>query len=294
MSDNRIRVGSVEIIGVSDGVMDFAVPLDQCFPAVPAEAWDPYRQRYPDVFGGSPLTWKLDFGCYVLRTPSRTILVDTGNGPADAPLPAMYGAPDGFLMTKLAAAGVAPGDIDTVVLSHLHPDHTGWNLVKENGQLKPRFPRARYKVHQADWETFHNPQVQEAMGFSYIPETVTPLQAEGVLDLVAGSETLSEEVSLLHTPGHTPGHLSLLVNSGGVKAIIQSDAILHPAQVTEPDWECNIFEFDTAVAKETRRWLLDRIESEALIVASCHFPEPGFGRIIREGGQRYWTGYSAE
>jgi hypothetical protein len=83
MADNGITIGNVEILGLSDATVDYPWPLVQLFPSAPAEAWEPYRRRYPSVFSGSDV-WRSDFGCYLIRSEDRRILVDTGIGPAGA------------------------------------------------------------------------------------------------------------------------------------------------------------------------------------------------------------------
>src|SRR5262249_32872269 len=108
-----------------------------------------------------------------------------------------------------------------------------------------------------------------------------------VLDLADGERSLTEEVTALHTPGHTPGSMSLLIASGGERAIIVGDAIAHPAQVEHPDWGF-AFDFDGETALRTRDQLLDRIEAGGRPFAPCHFPEPGFGRVVRLDGRRIW------
>jgi len=127
----------------------------------------------------------------------------------------------------------------------------------------------------------------EGVAPGFVQETLTPLEALGVLDLADGERSLTEEITTLHTPGHTPGSMSVLITSGGERAIIVGDAIAHPAQVEHPDWGI-VFDFDGETAIETRRGLLDRIEAEGLTMTACHFPEPGFGRVVRLEGRRSW------
>jgi glyoxylase-like metal-dependent hydrolase (beta-lactamase superfamily II) len=129
---------------------------------VPAEAWAPFRQRYPALFSG-PDTWHNHYGCYLLRSQGRTILVDTGIG-SKTTNPGMVntlaGGIDGRLLAELQAAGVRPEEVDAVFFTHLHPDHVGWNLSQSGANPRPTFPRARYVVHQTDWATFKQPEVQ--------------------------------------------------------------------------------------------------------------------------------------
>jgi glyoxylase-like metal-dependent hydrolase (beta-lactamase superfamily II) len=122
---------------------------------------------------------------------------------------------------------------------------------------------------------------------AHIPSTVTPLESLGVLDLLAGEKALTDEVTAFLTPGHTPGHMSLLISSEGEKALITGDAMGHVAQVTEPGW-CEVFDSDQQLAQRTRENLLDRIEADGMKIAAGHFPAPGFGKIVRLEGKRYW------
>jgi glyoxylase-like metal-dependent hydrolase (beta-lactamase superfamily II) len=293
MAEGSITVGNVRITGLTDAEVDSPAPLDRLYPDVPIDAWAPFHERYPGAFS-SPTTWHNHFGSYLLRSAGRNIIVDTGVGPADAPLAKFLGKP-GRLITELAAEGLGPEEIDTVVLTHLHADHVGWNVVHDEDGPRLTFPRARYVVHRIDWEAFHRAELPEyasrGPGYpsreTYVAACITPLETLGALDLTGGDTALTDELTLLHTPGHSPGHMSVLVASGNERAIIVGDALLHPAQVTEPDWT-PLYDMNGETARATRRRILDRIESEGMIAAACHFPEPGFGRVIRLEGRRYW------
>jgi len=293
MAESKLSVGSVEVLALTDGEGDFPFPLSQLFPSVSAEAWTPFRQRYPELFSG-PDTWRNHYGCYVLRSQGRTILVDTGIG-SKATNPGMInmlaGGVDGRLMAELQAAGVRPEDIDTVFFTHLHPDHVGWNLVQGGANPRATFPRARYVMHQADWEAFKRPEVQASFPFPFWEETLGPLETLGVLDLLAGEQALTSEITAISTPGHTPGHMSLAIVSAGQRALIMGDVAIHPAQVTEPSWSV-LFDMDQALAARVRRQFLDRVEADSAMLVACHFPAPGFGRLVRLEGRRYWQGFS--
>jgi glyoxylase-like metal-dependent hydrolase (beta-lactamase superfamily II) len=284
MSEAKLRIGQVEILGLSDATVDYPWPLGELFPSASGD-WDHYRERYPGTFAG-PTTWRSDYTCYLLRSPGRTLLVDTGMGPADGPLGLLFQT-GGRLLEKLAAAGVAPEDVQTVILGHLHPDHVGWNVQSRDGDYRLTFPRARYVVHRADWDAFHRAEVQAHFPFAFVEQTISPLERLGALELVEGDRDLTPEVTLLHTPGHTPGHLSTLIASGADRALIWGDVAVHPAQVSEPDLNV-MFDMDADTARATRRAVLDRVEAEGLTVAARHFPEPGFGRVVRLEGRRYW------
>jgi glyoxylase-like metal-dependent hydrolase (beta-lactamase superfamily II) len=278
VSEGKLTVGNIEILLLTDAAGPFVPTLDHLFPDVPAKQWEEHRRRHPEAFVDEQ-TVHAHFGSCVLRSRGRTVLVDTGIGPQPTPL--LFGDLKGRLPQELKAHGINAEDIDTVFLTHAHIDHVGWNLTEQG---KPAFPNARYMLHQADWDAL--PQLQAAVP-PYIDQTLTPLQDLGVLDLVTGESTLAEEVVALPAPGHTPGHMCVLIASDGEKAMIVGDIAVTPAQVTEPDWVFS-FDSDPMMAIATRKRLLDRLEVEGMRMVQCHFPWPGHGRIVRLEGRRYF------
>ena len=291
MPEGQLSIGNVEVVALTDGEGAFPFPLSQLFPNVAQEAWAPFQRRYPDVFAG-PDTWHNHFGCYLLRSQGRLILVDTGIGSLTTNpgmVNTLAGGVEGRLLTELQALGVRPEDIDTVFLTHLHPDHVGWNLKPDGKSSTAMFPRARYMAHQADWDAFKTAEVQAAFPFPFWEETLGPLETLGALDLITGERALTSEITAIPTPGHSPGHMSLAIVSGRERAFIMGDVAIHPAQVTEPDWS-SLFDMDQPLAAQMRRQVFDRLEAEASTLVACHFPAPGFGRLVRLEGRRCWQG----
>ena len=276
MASGKIRVGNTEVFICSDGILE--PPLEVHFPSVSAEEMAPYFERYPETRSAQGnLLGRMGF--FILRSGGKNILVDTGAGPG--PVEALGGV-EGRLPDELEEQGVRADEIDTVVLTHLHVDHVGWNLASDG---KPFFPKARYVVSQADWDFFSNPERWKV--FPYLEAVVMPLQELGVLDLVTGEHSITDEVTTFPTPGHTPGHISLLIVSAGERGIVLGDVSGHPAQVTEPDWVSS-FDTDPDLARETRKRVHDRIEAEGMTVMAGHFPTRGVGRFVRLEGRRYW------
>ncbi|GIX47795.1 MAG: MBL fold metallo-hydrolase [Candidatus Tectimicrobiota bacterium] len=277
MPQERLRVGNVEILALSDGLLEF----DPCafFPTVPAAQWAPYTDHLT-----AEHRVRFNLGSFLLRSQGKTILVDTGLGPVPAGLPAVTW---GKLLEDLAAHAVRPEDVDMVVLTHLHRDHVGWNLSQQEGKVVPTFPNARYWLSAKDWEACHQEALRER--FPNAPTCVWPLAELGLVEFMEGEYTLTQELTAVPTPGHTPGHMSLLVTSQGERALILGDVMHSPAQVQEPDWASRA-DIDPDLARETRRALLERLEREGTLVAAGHFPPPGFGRIVRLANRRYWQG----
>ena len=282
MSSFRMEVGGAEIVALSDMSCVFPVPLEELWPNVPVESWQAFRQRYPDTFEGGHM--RIEIGCYLVRSQGRTILIDTGYGPG----PIDYiGGLRGLLMDDLVKQQVKTSEVDTVFLSHLHLDHVGWNTMEKDGSWEPRFPNARYVVHRADLDHFRRPEVMAAASYPYMDRYVEPLVASDVLDLVSGDTELTSDVKAVHTPGHTPGHMSVIVSTSDREVLIQGDVSIHPAQITHPDWSPK-FDGDPNEATVTRRKVLEDVEAKGTTVVSCHFPAPGFGKVVRSGNERYW------
>src|SRR6266511_1265091 len=152
MGSFRMTIGAVEILALTDMNLVFPMPLKELWAQVAPEAWQPYREKYPDTFAGDYM--RIEIGCYLVRSQGRTILIDTGYG--EGPI-ASIGGLRGQLMADLASKKVRPDEVDRVFLSHLHSDHVGWNTTVREGQAIPTFPNARYMVHQADWDAFRKP-----------------------------------------------------------------------------------------------------------------------------------------
>ncbi len=282
MAGRELRVGDVTIVSASEGTATFGfMTLSEMYGGVPESAWGPFRERYPDCFDGAYL--REAYQSFLIRSRGKVILVDTGLG--ERPIPFFPGV-GGVLLQNLRAAGCEPEDVDIVFLTHLHIDHTGWNLTVDG---RPTFPRARYLLHRNDWGAFHRPEALSNPMNGHIRHFVTPLRDLGVLELLDDDTRLTDQVTAICTPGHTEGHMSLLVASDGEKAVITGDAISHPHEITEPDWLLTApFEADSLMANSTRKALLDRIEAEGMKVVAGHLPEPGYGDIVRLDGRRWW------
>lgn len=265
---DRLRVGGVEIAALLDG--ELSLPLAQHFPETAPDAWTPYRERYPNAFEGE--AWRTSLRFYLLRSERRTILVDAGFNDEQRGRWNVRGRPEG-----LRDAGLAPGEVDLVVLTHLHADHVGGTIDAEG---RPRF--RRHLIHRADLERARERAPQAPI----FAQTVLRLEREGLLEAIDGERSIDDHVTLLHTPGHTPGSLSVLVSSDREKALLVGDAIHHPAQLAEPEWR-DANDSDHAEAVRTRRALLERLEAEGLVLAPTHFPEP-FGTVVRVDGRRVW------
>ena len=282
MGSFTMKVGDAEIIALSDMNCAFPTAMEELWPNVPVEDWLQYKERYPDTFEGDSM--RLEIGCYLVRSRGQTILIDTGYGPG----PIDYiGGLRGELMTDLARQEVEPTEVDTVFLSHLHLDHVGWNTTDQGGKFVPTFPNARYIAHQADLDHFRRPEVRDASRYPYLDQCVEPLVELGIFDTFSQDSDLTSEVRAIHTPGHTPGYMSVMVASSGQRALIQGDVLIHPAQVTETGWS-PLFDGDFELATDTRRKMLDQVEADGTTVISCHFPAPGFGKVVRSEGKRYW------
>mgnify|MGYP006094963167 FL=1 len=289
MPGATISVGNVEITAVHDN--EGALPLSMVFPGVDAELWVPYQEKYPECFkGDNNEIIAAHFDCYVIRSEGRTILVDTGLGtmatnPGSVTL--FAGGVDGRLLSDLEEAGVNKDDIDTVFLTHLHPDHVGWNVNNDGPSPVPTFPNAKYVFHQDDWEAFRPPRDSEVFGLTFWEETLAPLETAGVTEPLTGEQVITSEITAILTPGHTPGSMSLAIDSGGQKALVMGDVFHGPAQVSEPSWVF-AFDADPDTAVQSRNRMLDRAQAENAIMAMCHLS--GFGRIVLQEGRRYWQG----
>ena len=276
MAGNNITIGNVEITSLSDGILEF--DLCNFFPGVPSENWAPYGDHLTEDHNV-----RFNLACFLVRSDGRNIVVDTGLGPKPADAPE---TPWGDLLNDFSAHGVRPEEIDMVVMTHLHRDHVGWNLQSQDGKSVPTFPNARYYMSAVDWNATHDPALQQDR-FPNAPDCVWPLQELGLAELIEGEHSLTSELTTLPTPGHTPGHMSIMITSQGERGLILGDVLHNTVQVHETDWVSRA-DIDPEQTRITRRSLMERLEQDGTTVLSVHLPKPGYGKIVRMNGRRYW------
>ncbi|OAI41094.1 hypothetical protein AYO38_04545 [bacterium SCGC AG-212-C10] len=219
---------------------------------------------------------------YLVRSAGKNILIDTGLGPRRR-----AGFPLGHLDDALKQANVAPEEIDTIIHTHLHIDHVGWNFVPndEGGGSRRFFPNARYLVQQAEWDYWVQPEHVENPGQPQLRECVAPLADTGKLDLVSGEQAIDENLVFISTPGHTPGHVAIGIVSSGERAVVIGDASHHPVQLEHPDWSPTA-DWDPVMSARTRERLFDDAANDGRTWIAGHWEHPGLGRIVRLDGKR--------
>jgi glyoxylase-like metal-dependent hydrolase (beta-lactamase superfamily II) len=262
------RAGPFEVVALLDASGPFFRSAAAAFPGASEADWADARRADPGAFGPDGV-WLLDFRCFAVRLPSgRYALVDAGVGPAGSPAAAWAPVP-GRLPRCLAEAGIGLADVELVVLTHLHEDHVGWSVSPDG---VPMFPNARDVLQRTEIAT-----LERAGDTEVLPHVVEPLRLAGQLSTVDGEVRLVERpdgrLTAVPTPGHTPGHQSVLVSGGEDQVVVTGDVLVHAVQLVAPDVGY-AFEKDPALARRTRRSLLDEAGRKPTWLATAHLTTP--------------------
>jgi len=261
------RVGDFTITAISDGYL--AASLDFLSNIDPSEA----SKMQSDA--GQKDASTVHINCYVVRGAGRTILIDGGAGGIK-----QWG---GRLRTNLSLAGIEPSEIDTILLTHAHPDHVG-GLVDRGGQIV--FPNAELVAHQREVEFWQDDSnlsraSERARGNFLIARQVFNGYRDQLRTFDAGE--VLPGISAMPLPGHTDGHSGYLLESHDQGLLVWGDIVHFPhIQIKRPDVSI-AFDQDPSLAAATRSRLLDLVSSEELLIAGMHFGELGFARIKRMG-----------
>ena len=222
---------------------------------------------------------KMSIHSLVLETPDRRIVVDTGlgNDKEGRGVPTWNNRKGPYLET-MAAAGFPVESIDTVLCTHLHVDHVGWNTRLVDGRWVPTFPNARYLFGRTEYEHWrdHSDTADKVAVFT---DSVQPIVDAGRAELIASDASLTDEISLIPTPGHSPGHMSVLISSEGEEALLTGDVAHHPCQMAHLGWSSTA-DSDPAQSAETRMALFSRFADTPTLVIGGHFSA---GHIKRDG-----------
>ena len=224
----------------------------------------------------------------IVETPGARLVVDTciGNTRNRAPLDIMSNLNTAYL-DDMTAAGYPPESIDYVLCTHLHLDHVGWNTRLADGQWVPTFPKASYLMHKKELDLFGT--IDEGAEDEFLQvqrrvwaDSVQPVMDAGLVKAVEGPSLVCEGVRLIATPGHTPGHCSVIVESKGESAMITGDFIHHPIQFHDPGL-VSPFDVDNDAAAATRRRVFAEYAGTPTLVIGTHFAGPTAGKLVRDG-----------
>jgi glyoxylase-like metal-dependent hydrolase (beta-lactamase superfamily II) len=218
----------------------------------------------------------------VVESSGQRILVDTciGND-KPRPIPA-WDRMSGPFLADLREAGFEPESIDRVLCTHLHIDHVGWNTRLVDGKWVPTFQNARYLFGQTEFEYWRDEDAEDSTYGDVFGDSVQPVFEAGLVDLVDGDHVVNGEIRFEPTPGHTPGHVSVVIESQGERAVITGDLMHHPVQCAHPDWVSSA-DVDPAQAEKTRRAFLEKYADGPVLVIGTHFAGPTAGKIVRDG-----------
>ncbi len=216
----------------------------------------------------------------IIETPDRRIVVDTciGND-KERPIPAWNMLQTKFL-EDIAAAGYPRESIDNVMCTHLHVDHVGWNTMMVDGKWIPTFTNARYLMGETEFNHWRDHDRADMVDI--MSDSVIPVFDAGLVDLVQTDHVICPEVSLVSTPGHTPGHVSVQIESKGETALITGDFLHHPCQFVHPEWS-SAPDSVPAQAIETRRKMYAQLADTPTLVIGTHFATPTAGHLKRDG-----------
>jgi glyoxylase-like metal-dependent hydrolase (beta-lactamase superfamily II) len=261
-------MGRLEIVVLDDGTWLF--PARFFFDNVPDAVWRAHIEV--DAEGKIPVGH--NYG--LVKTGQEFIVIDTGYGDDT------HGGRTGHFLEEFDRTGYRREQVTMLVTTHAHGDHIKRHTLLQDGQRRPTFPNARCYLARADWDWFSGP--------GHVPEfdeQLVTLDALGLLTLTEGEIRLTPEVLLLPTPGHTPGHTSVLIESQGQSAIFLGDLCHHPLHFSHPDWTSS-FDTNPDITPRTRAALFKLAAERNALLVCPHAPSPGVGRLRQSGPGYVW------
>lgn len=225
----------------------------------------------------------ISFQAFVLRSRGKSVMIDTCIGADRKREYDVFCNIRTTFLEDLVHAGFPPEKIDMVLCTHLHFDHVGWNTRLVDGRWVPTFPQARYLFGRQEFD--HWKHLRETGGYHHIEhlhDSIDPVVEAGLVDFITPDHRLTDEVSLFPTPGHTPGHVSVLIRSAGKQAVITGDLMHHPIQLVAPRRHGN-FDMDKEQGARTRQEFVDRFADTDTLIIGSHFSDPTAGWIVHEG-----------
>ncbi len=284
----RFKIGRFDCLAVSDGEMNY--PLPGLFRDVSLE-----RVQQELAARGLPVTHvHSPYTLLLVDTGNSKVLVDTGIGKYAAGTKVAFAEVDnsqtrpGIALESLADAGIAVEEIETIIITHAHPDHIGGNFDAEG---RPSFPNARYAIWQEEWDFWFSDERTASAGTP--PHFIEMARAdlgplEGDITLLDGDEEILSGITAVRTPGHTPGHMGVMVESEGERLMHISDAVLLPIHLELPGVVAH-YDILPEVNLATRKWLCDQLAEEGTLVFAHHFaPYPNLGHIEKLGDGWRW------
>jgi glyoxylase-like metal-dependent hydrolase (beta-lactamase superfamily II) len=276
----RLSVGAIEVTVVSDGTL--TVPLSFSLPQVPRTVADAFLASQGLPVGESLIPTNVS----IVRSGDELILIDAGSG-------ANFQPSAGKLAANLEALGIDLAEITRVVFTHCHADHL-WGAIDDFDDSE-RFPNATYVLAVQEWDFWTNPDTS-----ARLPDWLKGMargnarilqRLESRTERRGPGESVAPGLTFIDTIGHTPGHMSLMLESGGNRLLIGADALAHAAvSFAHPEWGWGS-DLDSDRAVATRRRLLDWLAADRIPLIGFHLPWPGYGMVERrENAYRFVAG----
>ena len=277
------QVGEVKVSRIVE-IWDFQDDIRMTMPEATEEevlALDWLHPHYATPDGRQ----RMNFQGFVVQAPGRTIVVDSCIGAGrEREFDVFCDLPEGFL-EDLESLGISREEVDTVMCTHLHFDHVGWNTYKdpETGEYKPTFPNARYLFGRTEYEAWQNVIRHDGHHTdAHLVECVDPIVAAGMADFIEPDHVIAEGIYCEPSHGHTPGHVHVRISSQGQEAVITGDLMHHPMQVAMPHRPAT-FDMDKEAGRHTRMGFVNKYVDSGVLVIGAHFAEPTAGHINTHG-----------
>jgi len=277
------QVGDVTVTRIVE-LWDFQDNIQMTMPDATAEEVIAMQWLHPH-YATPDGKQRMNFQGFVVQAPGRVIVVDSCIGAGrQRDFDVFCDLPEGFI-EDLESLGISRHDVDTVMCTHLHFDHVGWNTYKdpETGEYKPTFPNARYLFGRTEYDAWQDTIRNDGVHTdTHLVECVDPIVNAGMADFIEADHQIAEGIRCEPSHGHTPGHVHVRISSQGQDAVITGDLMHHPMQCAMP-YRHATFDMDKEAGRQTRMGFVEKYADSGVIVIGAHFAEPTAGHIRTHG-----------
>lgn len=276
------RIGDVTVTRIVE-LWDFQDDIRMTMPDATEEEVLALQWLHPH-YATSEGRQRMNFQGFVVQAPGRNIVVDSCIGAGrKRDFDVFCDLPEGFL-EDLETLGLTRHDIDTVMCTHLHFDHVGWNTYRDpqSGEYLPTFPNARYLFGRTEYDAWQTVIRHDGHhSDTHLVECVDPIVALGLADFIEPDHVIADGIRCEPSHGHTPGHVHVRISSQGQEAVITGDLMHHPMQCAMPHRTAT-FDMDKDAGRATRVGFVDKYADSGVMVIGAHFADPTAGHMVRD------------